>query len=391
LDNLVVDHDCGTTGGVSLNVHDRSIEGRHLATDFKHGKLHVPAGTLLSPDIIGQIRAVKKDANLVVRSPLKCQHEKGMCQKCMGIGPDGKHYEVGTNVGVMAAHSLGEKTTQMMLNSFHTGGVATGRKDPFEQFKQLVNLPEKVPNEATLAMRSGTITKVEPHKLGSYVYVDGQPHFVGRDRGGKPLNEPLPVPGSSYTPWQPPKAGMRVKAGQILSDPNRTTVNPHHLHQATGKIDVVRNHLSNEIYGLYKDHGVDRKHVDVLVNSMTSTTKVVDPGGSDVLRGEYRNTNWVKNQNKLLRAQGKPTVQHAPILKGINEMPLHMREDWMAKLQHQKLKQTILEAAATGGSTSLHGPHPVPGMAYGAEFGMTSKDALRPGKSHLKDVEPYHY
>jgi len=391
MDNLIVDHDCGTTGGVSLNVHDRSIEGRHLASDFKHGKLHVPAGTVLSPDIIGQIRSVKKDANLVVRSPLKCQHEKGMCQKCMGIGPDGKHYEVGTNVGVMAAHSLGEKTTQMMLNSFHTGGVATGRKDPFEQFKQLVNLPEKVPNEATLAVRSGTITKVEPHKLGAYVYIDGQPHFVGRDRGGKPLNESLPVPGFSYVPWQPPKAGMKVKAGQILSDPNRTTINPHHLHQATGKIDVVRNHLSNEIYGLYKDHGVDRKHVDVLVNSMTSTTKVVDPGGSDVLRSEYRNTNWVKNQNKLLRAQGQPTVQHAPILKGINEMPLHMREDWMAKLQHQKLKQTILEAAATGGSTSLHGPHPVPGMAYGAEFGMTSKDALRPGKSHLKDVEPYHY
>lgn len=392
MDNLIVDHDCGTSSGVSLSVLDRSIEGRHLVNDFKHGKLNIPAGTMMSPDVIGQIRAVKKDANLVVRSPLKCQHEKGMCQKCMGLGPDGKHYDVGTNVGVMAAHSLGEKTTQMMLNSFHTGGVATGRKDPFEQFKQLVNLPQKVPNEATIAMRSGTVTKVEPHKLGAYVYVDGQPHFVGRDRSGAALHQTLPAAGSDYQRWQAPAVGMKVKAGQILSDPNRTTVNPHTLHEATGKIDVVRNHLSNEIYGLYRDHGVNRKHVDVLVNSMTSTTKVVDPGGApDVLRGEYRNANWIKNQNRELRAQGRAPIQHAPLLKGINEMPLHMREDWMAKLQHQKLKQTILEAAATGGSTSLHGPHPVPGMAYGAEFGKTVDDSTRLGMGHLKDVPKHHY
>ena len=93
--------------------------------------------------------------------------------------------------------------------------------------------------------------------------------------------------------------------------------------------------------------------------------------------------------NKGLAAAGRMPAQHTPILKGINVTPLEVQEDWMAKMNHEKLRQTIAEGAMTGASSHLHGTHPVPGMAYGAEFGMTEKDKFN--RPHLKDVPMWSY
>jgi hypothetical protein len=79
-------------------------------------------------------------------------------------------------------------------------------------------------------------------------------------------------------------------------------------------------------------------------------------------------------------------------LKGVDMMPLSLQEDWLAKLQHIRLKSTILDAAATGGRSNLHGLHPIPGMAYGAEFGLNKETVKgRPSLSHLQDVAGYKY
>ena len=60
-------------------------------------------------------------------------------------------------------------------------------------------------------------------------------------------------------------------------------------------------------------------------------------------------------------------------------------------MMHQKLRNTIVEAAATGAVSDIHGLHPVPGMAYAAEFGLTKKDSLKPRLGHLKDVADFKY
>jgi len=92
-----------------------------------------------------------------------------------------------------------------------------------------------------------------------------------------------------------------------------------------------------------------------------------------------------------LAQQNKRPIEHTPVLKGVAMMPLSLQEDWMAKLQHLRLRDTILDAAAMNGASSLHGPHPVPGIAFGAEFGVTSKDSLKPGFGHLANVPAHHY
>ena len=397
MDFVVAGHDCGTDKGVALSINDRNVHDRHLAAPFNEGNLRIPAGTILSPSVVGQIKAVKKDAHLLVRSPLKCQHEHGICQKCMGLAADGRHYPVGYNVGVEAAHAHGEKTTQLMLNSFHTGGVAgttKGAGDKFEQFENLVKLPENIPDQASIAMKTGKIDAIRHDKLGAWMMIGGQEHFIGKDRHGNSLHEDLPYARTQqgYTPWQPPTVGMHVQAGQSLSDPNRTTINPRHLYEATGNIDVVQNHLTHEIHSIFGKEGVDRKQSELLVKAMTNTTYVNHAGDHpEVLRGEHRNASWVKAQNALLKQQDKRPIIHQPLLRGIDVMPLHMREDWMAKLQHQHLRDTILEAAASGGVSDLHGTHPVPGAAYGSEFGITSREGLRPGMERFRNVPEHHY
>jgi hypothetical protein len=243
-------------------------------------------------------------------------------------------------------------------------------------------------------MESGKIDKIDKTPTGVDIWIGGHKHFVGKDPKGLPLNEELPhvVKTEKTVLWSPPKVGMHVEAGESLSDPNRTTLNPHDLYKATGSIDRVQNHLASEVYKLYKDQGIKRRTVEVLVKAMSNLTKVIDPGDHPhILRGEFHPLSVVQRMNSELVKAGERPIEHEPTLKGVNMMPLAVQEDWMAKLQHEKLSGTLMDAAAMHGVSNIHGLHPVPGMAYGSEFGMTSDKSKIPGLEHLKDVPGHHY
>jgi DNA-directed RNA polymerase subunit beta' len=397
--HVIVDsHDCGTKRGIALDIHEPDVHDRYLAEDFNVGHMKIPAGTLLSPDIVGQIKAAKKDARVVVRSPLKCESEKGLCQKCVGLDADGHVHDKGTAIGVLASHTLGERAVQLTLKEFHTGGVkgSGGGKllNNFARFQQLTMLPQKIPNAASLAMTSGKIEKIEHHRGGADVYINGVKHFVGLDVTGMPLHENLPHESKreGFMAWDPPKVGEHVEAGDYLSDPNRTFVNPHDLYKATGNIEKVQNHMASEIYELYKKEGIRRRAVETVVKAMSNLTKVTDPGDDpDTLRGEFRPLSVIRKMNADLVKAGKNPIEHKPVLKGVDMMPLSLQEDWMAKLQHQRLKESIVDAAANNGVSLIHGEHPVPGMAFGAEFGLTKADSKKPGLKHLETVQEFHY
>lgn len=391
---MVNGRDCGTKRGVAMPVMSNDIYDRRLAADVQ-GKNHVfKAGTVLTPDIVSQIRALDKNAQVPIRSPLKCEHGKGLCQECAGISPTGKPYELGTNLGLLAAQSLGERSVQLSLKAFHSGGIAgAGSKTVgmFGRIKQLTTLPKVIPDAAKLAMTSGTVESIEKGKLGTNIIISGKQHFVPLDRAGRHLTD---IAQTAQTvggiKWDPPKVGQKISAGTPLSDPNRTFVNMHDLYKATGSIEQVQNHLVNELHNLYKDEGIRRQHIETVVKGMSNLTRVSDPGHADgILKGEYQPHSVIAALNRELVAKGKQPVQHAPILKGVDIMPLAVQEDWMAKMNHNRLRGTVIEAAATGGISNLHGEHPIPGMAYGAEFGMT--EVHKRLKPHLAGVPKFGY
>jgi DNA-directed RNA polymerase subunit beta' len=62
---------------------------------------------------------------VLLRSPLTCELEQGICSRCYGIDlSTNKLVEVGVAVGIIAAQSIGEPGTQLTMRTFHTGGVA---------------------------------------------------------------------------------------------------------------------------------------------------------------------------------------------------------------------------------------------------------------------------
>jgi hypothetical protein len=282
------------------------------------------------------------------------------------------------------------------MKEFHTGGVASGGGkvvNQFQRFQDLTMLPQKIANSATLSLVSGKIDKIEHDPTGVRIHVGGHVHHVAKDANGMHLHEDLP--GATKRPdwvtWKSPTVGMHVDAGQHLSDPNRTVINPHDLYRATGSIEKVQNHMTNEMYDLYKEEGVLRRNIETVVKAMSNLTKIEHPGDHDhVLRGEFHPTSVIKKINET-QLKGKNPIVHTPVLKGLDMLPMELHEDWMAKLQHQRLTSTIMDAAAKGLRSNLHGAHPIPGVAFGAEFGITSEKAKQPGFERFKNVPGHHY
>jgi DNA-directed RNA polymerase subunit beta' len=159
-DVIVRAYDCGTTNGITIKpVEDLSslvetvaerIRARTALEDIRDpvtGELLAQAGELISDEAAQRIDAILSDLDsiaeqatdaqalehfrlmrergVLVRSPLTCEHHRGVCAKCYGRDmATGKLVEIGTAVGIIAAQSIGEPGTQLTMRTFHTGGVA---------------------------------------------------------------------------------------------------------------------------------------------------------------------------------------------------------------------------------------------------------------------------
>ncbi len=128
--------DCGTHEGIEVaelvsdgqvieKLSERLI-GRVPAEDVVfEGEVIARRNEMFTKEQIARITEleIKK---IKIRSPLTCDLEKGVCQKCYGMDlANHKEILLGEAVGVIAAQSIGEPGTQLTMRTFHTGGVAT--------------------------------------------------------------------------------------------------------------------------------------------------------------------------------------------------------------------------------------------------------------------------
>jgi hypothetical protein len=201
---------------------------------------------------------------------------------------------------------------------------------------------------------SGKISKIEKDPAGGHnVFVGDHRHYVPQ-KSGNPM-----YAGRALS------VGTEVKRGAPLS---YGPVNPHEMLPLTG-VEPVQGYLAGELHKIYKDHGIRRRNTEVIVKAMTNLTRIEDPGDeATFIRGDFAPQTRVASLNRKLPKGGKPIV-HQPVLKGVTMLPLDMQEDWMARLNHERLSQTLVEAAQQGWTSHLHGTHPIPSAVYGAEFG----------------------
>ena len=367
MNQLIVGEDCGATKGVGMSIHDKDVVGRYTVRDVQLGtkagknKGVISSNTLVTPEVLNRLKN-NKIGKVEVRSPLRCQHGKGMCAKCYGINEEGRLHPNGINVGIIAAQALGEPATQLSMNAFHSGGVVgakgTTATGVFDRLKQLLKVPDKLRGAATLAEVDGKVGGIEKDPAGGWqIQVTGtglaKQHYV-------PATRSLSV-----------KLGDSVKSGDALSSGPR---NPKEILRRTN-MPTVQKYLTDEIWDAYKSEGpVRRRNVETFVRAMTNLSEVVDPGDhTSLLQGDKIATSEIDAYNRERGPKSKRVVVK-PILKGIDMLPNELQTDWIARLQGRGLKSTIMDAAAEGWKSSLHGTHPIPGMAYGREFGLGTPD-----------------
>lgn len=363
---MIASHDCGTNNGIYMDIKEEDIQDRILAKETKLGKHVVPAGTLITPDLTATALRHNVD-KLVVRSPLKCSHGQGICAKCYGLNENGHFHEVGTNIGVIAGSAMGEPATQLAMDSFHTGGVAASRGagavDKFTRLNQLIGVPKTLKNAATLAEVEGTVDKIEKDRAtnGHFIHIGGQSHFA-------PPNLGVVV-----------KVGDKVTPGKVLTEGD---INPHELLPLTN-IHAVQNYITDQLHKrIYSnDKGeseVNRRNIETVVRSLTNLARVEHPGDSSHLHGDIVLRSAVDEHNRNLKHDERPIIAK-PIIRSAEQVALDQQEDWMARLNFRRLRQSVLEGAAKNWKSDLHGPNPVPAYAFGAEFGKGTKE------------NPHHY
>jgi DNA-directed RNA polymerase subunit beta' len=360
MNNLIIDHDCGTDRGIALPIEEKDILDRFMAVDHKAGRTTFKAGTLITPEVRTALRN-NKIGRVVVRSPLRCMHGPGVCQKCHGLDENGKVPPLGTNVGVMAGQAIGERAAQLTLKAFHTGGTAASMEnivEGFDHVEQLLRMPMTLPGSATLSTISGKVEKIEQDPAGGHnVFIGGVRHFVPHARGVPIYND------------QPLKKGMEIKKGAPIS---RGPINVHEMLPLTG-VEAVQGHLADELHNFFKSQGIRRRNHEIIAKAMTNLTKIEHPGDHHgFLPGDYAPTAMIANLNRTAPKNIKPIV-HRPVLHGVNVLPLEMQEDWVAKLNHERLATTVIEAAQQGWISKLHGEHPIPAVVHGAEIGKGKK------------------
>ena len=350
--------DCNTTKGVMLPSSESDIEGRVLAQDIKLKEGTVlRRGEVITNNYVTRIRNGKIN-HVVVRSSLHCQARNGICQKCFGLNENNKFHPIGTNVGTIAGHAIGEPVTQMQMRTFHTGGVGgDGLTDYFQAAKDLFNVPKKLRGSAVLSKEGGPVSAIKKRTDGTGgvdVIVNNKSHYIPAERK---LKEGI-------------KVGSLVKIGEPLTDGRP---NPHDILEITNSMSKVRNHITGSLMEAYAGD-TRRRNVETVIKAMTNITRIQDPKDEkDIIRGQYMSLTEIEHRNKERKAKGMGLIAHKPELKPMNKVPLTAQEDFLARLNYQRLQDTYQEGAAQMWSSDIHG-HPIAGIAHGAEFGYKSLD-----------------
>ena len=183
-DVIVSEHDCGTVDGIELT---HLKEGGDIKTPLAERiigrvllypvhdpdepeKILLPENTLITENEAKLIND-KGISSVMVRSPLTCQSERGICALCYGRDLARGHLvNTGETVGIIAAQSIGEPGTQLTMRTFHIGGTASStiEKNKFEAQnagRVILNRVRAVTNRdgAQLVLgKSGQLTIVDP-------------------------------------------------------------------------------------------------------------------------------------------------------------------------------------------------------------------------------------
>lgn len=325
---------------IIVPLFDRLV-GRYNLKDIKlkNGKV-IAANTLLSEEDSAAIVAsgIKE---VIIRSVLTCEAEKGICQRCYGKNlATGMEVEIGEAVGTIAAQSIGEPGTQLTMRTFHTGGVAGGADitQGLPRIKELLDVTTPKGSIAVISEIDGVISDIRDESGIHTIYVASD----SDERKYK----------TQYNAVLRVKIGDKVVRGQKLTE---GSINIKELLEVA-KIEDVHNYILKEVQRVYRLQGIEisDKYIEIIVKQMLNKVKIIDAGDTDLLPGEIITIKRYRNETiKAVRSMKKPpTAKH--VIFGIKKAPLES-ESFLSSASFQDTTRVLVKAIIKGKVDRLEG------------------------------------
>ncbi len=407
-DLIVRSTDCKTNDGIYLNSDDKRmidfeqrIEGRFLAEDVieeKTGEVIAKRDNEITEDLAKKI-IERKIKRIKVRSPLTCRAEEGLCQKCYGrnLGTQ-KLVEKGIAVGVIAAQAMGEAATQLTLNTKHLAGrVGTDITQGLPRVAELFEA-RNPKGKAILAEIDGKIEFVQNKKKDvvainivqhknyrkEYELKSGDKIFFKRAKGvnkgdiiikrkngedvvaeydgrlskngdkivftvDKIIEKTYNITDNDNIIV---KEGDEVSKGQPLTS---GSIAPKELMEYKG-VKEAQEYIINNVQATYgiQGIGIDDKHVECVVRQMFKYARVITPGESEYLPGDYVSVVALEEKNKELRKAKKEEIKYRRVLLGVTAASLNT-ESFLSAASFQEQVRVLTDAALVGKIDKLRG------------------------------------
>ena len=410
-DMITNDLDCGTMDGIWIRKSD-DIAGQSLSTrlfgrvaaeniaDPATGEIIVERNEDISANVINKIT----QANITevkVRSPLTCELEHGLCQKCYGMDLGrGNLVEKGTAVGTIAAQSIGEPGTQLTLRTFHTGGVAAGSDitTGLPRVEELFEARRMPKGEAVMATIDGTANiitseissdlrkvRIQQSELirddyaipagyeikvkdeeevaeGAVLATNGESEIKAIHLGRIELKKDTVIVSYDHLEMEEHdipstlrliiKDGQQIKAGEALTEGSK---NPHTILRINGR-EECQLYLLSEIQNVYRAQGqnINDKHFEVIIRKMMNKVQIVRPGDSGYLPNDMVDRLEIRALNEKLRAEGKQPARFIEVLLGITKASLST-DSWLSASSFQHTIKVLAGAAIAAEQDPLYG------------------------------------
>ena len=402
---IVKEHDCGTdeyiqfdkysiqTGGETLS---DIIYGRTLAHDIINddGIVLAKAGELLDRKIVQNIIEDEIDT-IKVRSSIGCKTANGVCQKCFGMDlSTRKLIDLGVAIGIIASQSLGERTTQLTLDSKHNKGVSADGEDVTQGGLARVDelLEVRIPKgKGIVSPFDGAIRITQDGKLQTIEILaeeEKKHYFMKTDYVACVQKGDQLVKWSDYAIKG--KSKLKVKEDgvvvEVLKDQiilgvfksEKKTVSPGTRFKVqngdkvnkgqiltTGALDLkeyksivgdleVQKYIVNELQKVYvgASQDVNRKYMEIVVKQMFSKFLVEEGGDSSFVPGSIVSYEEYLKVASQLTEEGKDLPKGQRLIFGLTQVAKE-GASWLSAASFQETVRVMVENSLKGAIDEL--------------------------------------
>lgn len=242
--------------GLPVKADDRENLGSVLSHDAGTFK----AGTIITPQVIEHLKDQGVE-DLLVASPMtEMTVDGGISRWAAGKRDQGGMSRVGTNIGLAAAQTYGEKLSQGQLGAKHRTSMGRKVLGGIPYITKLLEAPEHFPEAGPLAEEDGHVKSVRKAPQGGHeVTVGDRLHFI--NQGLEPIV----------------KEGDLVERGDDLSD---GVPHPRDLVRLRGHGEARRVFLKH-FQDAARETGADggRRNAESVVAGLLNWARVTTPDG----------------------------------------------------------------------------------------------------------------